>query len=196
MAVIPCLLFSTAMAQGDGGMGLHFGVKGGANLNKINGEQFQNGFDFNYYLGTYVGFGITPHFGLQPELIFSQSTSKTGNQFSDIYTQFPNGDNQKINLNYLSIPLLANLKLNRAIWLELGPQYSILMNDHQSLVENGKSAFKSGNFAVLGGLWFQTPIGLNLSARYIIGLSNMNDINDQNSWKSQSIQLGVGYSFF
>lgn len=117
MAIIPCLLYSTAMAQGNGGTGIHLGIKGGANLTKIKGEQYKNGFNFNYQLGGYLEFGITPYFGIQPEVIFAQSTSKTGDSFSDIYNGIPNGDNQKVSLNYLSIPLLANIKLNKVVWL-------------------------------------------------------------------------------
>jgi hypothetical protein len=28
--------------------------------------------------------------------------------------------------------------------------------------------------------------------RYALGLSNLNDIDDQDKWKSQSFQIGVG----
>jgi hypothetical protein len=192
LAVIPCLLFSTAMAQ----PGIHLGVKGGANMTKIKGEQFKDAFNFNYHLGAFLELGLTQKFGIQPELIFSQSTSQTGTRFSDIYNDFPGGDDQKVKLNYLNIPVLANIKFSNALWLQLGPQFSILMDDHKSLGENTKSAFKDGDFSAVAGLWLQLPVGLSLSARYIIGLSNINDISNENEWRSQAIQLGIGFTIF
>lgn len=192
LVTVSCLLFTTAMAQ----PGIHLGVKGGANLTKINGEQFKEAFNFNYHLGAYLELGLAEHFGIQPELIFSQSTSQTGTRFSDIYNDFPNSNDQKVKLNYLSIPVLANIKVNRALWLQLGPQYSILMDDHKSLGENTKSAFKDGDFSAVGGIWIQLPVGLSLSARYVIGLSNISDISNDNRWKNQAIQLGIGFRFF
>lgn len=165
-------------------------------MTKIDGERFKDAFDFNYHLGGFIQLDLTRGFGIQPEVIFSQSTSQTGTDFSDIYTDFPHGDGQKIKLNYLNIPVLANIKFNKALWLQLGPQYSILMNSHESLVNNGKDAFKEGDFSAVAGLWLKLPLGLSASARYIIGLSNLNEVGNQNKWNSQTIQLGIGFTFF
>ncbi|HEX5554886.1 MAG TPA: porin family protein [Chitinophagaceae bacterium] len=192
LVTISSLLVATAMAQ----PGLHLGIKGGANMTKIDGEQYKDAFDFNYHLGGFLQLDLTKGFGIQPEVIFSQSTSRTGTRFSDIYTEFPNSNDQKIKLNYLSIPVLANIKFSNALWLQLGPQYSILMNDHESLTQNGKDAFKKGDLSGVGGLWLKLPLGLSLSARYVIGLSNLNDVSDENKWNSQAIQLGIGFTFF
>ncbi len=193
LSVFTLLFAATAMAQA----GLHLGIKGGANMTKIEGEKFKDGFDLNYHLGGYLELALSKGFGIQPEVIFSQSTSKTADGFSDIYGDFPNfSDGDKIKLNYLSIPVLANIKLSDALWIQLGPQYSILMNKDENLVENGKNAFKNGDFSGVGGIWIQLPIGLSLSARYVIGLSNINDLNNKQSWKSQAIQLGIAYRIF
>jgi hypothetical protein len=70
------------------------------------------------------------------------------------------------------------------------------MNDHESLTQNGKDAFKKGDLSGVGGLWLKLPLGLSLSARYVIGLSNLNDVSDENKWNSQAIQLGIGFTFF
>lgn len=192
LTLMASLLSLAAMAQ----PGLHLGIKGGANLTKINGVQYKDAFDFNYYLGGYLQLDLTKGFGIQPEVNFTQSTSQTGTRFSDVYTEFPGANDQKVRLNYLGIPVLANLKLSRAFWIQLGPQYSILMNDHESLVQNGKDAFKSGDFSAIGGIWIQLPLGLSATARYVIGLSNISDASNENKWNSQAIQLGIGFRFF
>ena len=193
LSALALLVTASAMAQ----VGLHLGVKGGANMTKIDGQKFKDGYKLNYHLGGYLELGLSQGFGIQPEVIFSQSSSETADDFSDIYTEFPaTADGQKVKLNYLSIPILANIKLSKNFWVQLGPQYSILMNNDETLVENGKDAFKNGDFSAVGGLWLQLPIGLSLSARYVIGLSDINDVNNQSSWKSQAIQLGIGYRLF
>jgi len=173
---------------------LRLGVKAGANLNKISGEGYNEGFKFNYHLGAFAQLNFTQGFGIQPELIFSQSTAKSGDQFSDIY---PNGENLKnIKLNYLSIPVLANIGLGgKNLKLQVGPQYSIAVSKDKSLFQNGKDAFKSGDFAAVAGLWLQLPLGINVSGRYVIGLSDINDLPDSKKWTNQAIQLGVGFTF-
>jgi hypothetical protein len=190
-AAILCMA-SSAMAQ----PGIHLGVRAGANMTKIDGEQYDEAFRFNYFVGPFLRLDLTKGFGIQPEVLFAQSTSRTGSRFSDIYDEF--GDeynNHEIKLNYLSIPVLANIHLTRALILQLGPQYSILLNDHESLVQNGKDAFKKGDLSGVGGLSLNLPLGLSVSGRYVIGLSNIQDLPDDEKWSSQAIQLGVGFRF-
>jgi hypothetical protein len=35
---------------------------------------------------------------------------------------------------------------------------------------------------------------LRVYGRYVVGLSNINDIDNQDKWKSQAIQVGVGFA--
>lgn len=175
---------------------LHLGIKGGANMTKIDGKQYSDGFRFNYYIGPYLQLNLTKGFGIQPEVLFTQSSSRTGSQFSDVYEEFGSEfNNHEIKLNYLTIPVLANIHLSNALILQLGPQYSILMNSHESLVQNGKDAFKNGDLSGVGGLWLNLPLGLSISGRYVIGLSNIKDASDEAKWNSEAIQLGVGFRF-
>lgn len=173
--LFPLLMFlsfmaTAAVAQG----GWHLGIKGGANLTKVNGPGFQNDYVLNYHLGGYLELGLSGNFSIQPEFIFqSIGSTHSGN---------------KIKLNYLSIPLLTNIKLSPGFWIQLGPQYSILTKSNQN--------FKNGDFSVVGGLWFQLPVGVNFSARYIVGLSNINGGHNNGNWENRSIQLGIGYQLF
>lgn len=190
------LLGSFTLARAQSYPDIHLGIKGGANINKIAGKGFDESFKFNYHLGGFVQFNFSEHIGLQPEVIFSQSSAKTSDNFSSIYTDFTDEANRKnIKLNYLSIPLLLNIG-SRDVKFQLGPQYSILINKNNDIIENGKNAFKSGDFAAVGGIWVQLPVvPVNLSARYIVGLNDINDLPHRNNWKNQSIELGVGVTF-
>lgn len=169
------------------------GIKAGANLNKIDGMSFSQDFNLNYNLGVYIEIQLTKGFGIQPEVYFSQTTSLTTSRFDSIYYVLSSQNPQRtFRLNYLNIPILANVKLSKHLSLQIGPQYGILVNDHQNLVNNGKEAFKNGDFSMVGGLWFRLPLGFSIHARYLMGLNNLNDIDNQDNWKSQTIQIGLG----
>lgn len=90
--------------------------------------------------------------------------------------------------------LRVNL-LNNVLTLNAGPQYSILMNDDEDLLANGKNAFKKGEFAAVAGAQVNLK-SLRVYARYNIGLSDVNDIDNQDKWKNQTIQVGVGLLLF
>jgi hypothetical protein len=96
-----------------------------------------------------------------------------------------------VQLKNLAIPLLLDYRLNKIITLQAGPQYSILMDQNKNLLQNGKDAFKNGDFAMLGGVQLKL-LKFRVYGRYAVGLSNLDNIGNKDKWKSQSIQLGVG----
>jgi hypothetical protein len=67
------------------------------------------------------------------------------------------------------------------------------MSQNKDLLQEVKDAFKSGDFSMVGGLQLKFS-SIRLYGRYAIGLSNINDIDNRDSWKNQSIQLGVGFT--
>lgn len=167
----------------------NIGFKGGANINKLSGKSFKEQFSFGYQLGGFVEIGLGNKFSIQPEILFNQSNVDTSSSFSSVY-QFKQMD--KVQLKYLSIPILLNIKPSRLISLQVGPQFGVLLNKDNTLLQNGKEAFKGGDFSMLGGLQ------LNISkfiiyGRYAVGLNNLNDIDNKEKWKNQSIQVGVGF---
>jgi hypothetical protein len=62
-------------------------------------------------------------------------------------------------------------------------------------LQNGKDAFKKGDFSMLGGA--QLNLGpLKAGARYVVGLTDINDISTQSKWKNQGFQLYAGLRIF
>ena len=180
-----CITAGTVTAQK-----LHISFKGGANINKLTGKSFDDQFSFGYHVGGFVSVGLGKKFAIQPEILFNQINVDTSSNYSAIY-QFKIVN--KVQLKYLSIPIMLNYKPIKFITLQAGPQFGILTNKSKTLFQNGKEAFKSGDFSMLGGV--QVNIShLNIYARYAVGLSNLkaNDIDNKEKWKSQSIQIGVG----
>ena len=166
------------------------GVKGGANINKLTGKSFSDEFSFGYHLGGMVSVGLGKKFAIQPEILFNQINVDTSSSFSTVY-QF--NKLEKVKLKYLSVPILLNFKPVKYITLQAGPQFGILMNKSKTLLQNGKEAFKAGDFSMLGGVQVNVS-HLNIYARYAVGLSNLNDIDNKEKWKSQTVQIGVGFT--
>lgn len=167
----------------------HIGVKAGANIFKVDGRSFKEEFKFGYNVGAFAEIDFTKHFGIQPEVLWNQTNFRTGNTFNNLY---PEGYNDvKGKLNYISIPILFSYKPIKLISIQAGPQFGILLNQDKNLLQNGKEAFKKGDFSLLGGVQVNLG-GLKVGGRYTVGLSNINDIDNKDKWKNQGFQLYVG----
>ncbi|MDD2792999.1 MAG: porin family protein [Sediminibacterium sp.] len=176
----------TANAQG----GFRLGVKAGANMNKISGQSFKDGYDLSYHVGAFAEIDITKTIGIQPEVLWNQTTTKRANSFDAIYASLP----QDVKLQYLAIPVLLRINVTNLVTLNAGPQFGILMNKDDNLITNGQAAFKSGDFSLVAGAQLNLT-ALRIYGRYNIGLQNVNDVASQEKWKNQQIQLGVGLRF-
>jgi hypothetical protein len=175
--------------------GFHLGVKAGANIFKIDGQSFDQSFQYGYNVGAFAELNFTSKWGIQPELTWNQTNYRTGDHFEAI---FPGGTNDlKGKLNYLSIPILLSFRPIKLISLQVGPQFGVLMSGDQNLVQNGRNAFKKGDFSVVGGAQLNLG-GLKLGARYVIGLTDINDVpngtaTNPETWKNQGFQVYAGF---
>lgn len=186
-ALLALVLFSqAAMAQ------LNLGIKGGVNITKVDGKAFRDEFRYGYHLGGFAEIGLGGKLSVQPEVLWNQYQTRADSSFSNIYQGALDISNYRdVKLNYLSIPLLLNYKLGSLMSLQAGPQYGILLDQSKNLVQNGKEAFKSGDFSLVGGAQIHIS-KLRLQGRYVVGLSNISDIDNQNKWKNQGFQLSLG----
>lgn len=181
------VLSSMSFAQGF----FHVGVKGGANLYKIDGRSFSQEFKYGYNAGIFSEINFSKKVGIQPEILWNQAQTRTTTSFHDMY----NGGMSElkgVKLNYLSIPILLNYSPSRLLTFQAGPQFGILINKNQRLLDNGQQAFKSGDFSMLGGVQLNIG-GIKLGGRYVVGLMNINDIDNQEKWKNQGFQLYAGF---
>ncbi len=169
--------------------GLTFGIKGGATLNKLTGKSFKEEFSFGYHVGAFATLGMGGKLSLQPEVLFSQVSTDTASNFSAVSPGF--NKVKDVKLKYLSIPILLNYNLSNLFALQVGPQYGILIDQDKNLTQNGKEAFKTGDFSMVGGLQLKL-VKFRVYGRYVIGLSDISDVPNSGEWKNQSIQLGVG----
>jgi len=173
------------------------GAKAGVNINKIGGQAYKEGFNYNYLLGIFMQFNFSKTFGLQPELNFVQSSAEFTNSTSTIYDDlFLDGSQKKATLNYLKVPLLLNINVgpSKRVKLQVGPQYGNALSQTVDSLKTNAHIFKTADWSAVGGLWLQIPF-INLGARYEIGLSNLNDVDNQQKWKSQAFTIFAGITF-
>ena len=179
------LLWNFATAQD-----IKLGLKGGANLYDATGTAFKDGFNFGYQVGVFLELMATKKYGIQPEVLFSESTLRPGSNFSSLYDDITVTGLTKIKLQYLNIPVLFNYKPIPFLTLQLGPQFGILMSQTQSFKDNAIDAFKKGDLSVVGGAQLNI-LKFRIYGRYAVGTKNLN-VQNKETWKSQQIQLGVG----
>jgi hypothetical protein len=189
------LFFSALFLSNLNAQSVHLGIKGGANINKLSGQPFSDKYTFGYHIGGFIELGIGNKLYIQPEVLFSQVKQDTSSQFRVTYNSILGSPQSKIQLNYINIPVLLGYKVSDILTIQAGPQYSILMSKNESLLQNGKNPLKSGDFSVLAGLQLQA-LKFRIYGRYALGLSNLNDIDKADIWKSQSIQIGIGVAIF
>ncbi len=169
------------------------GVKVGSNLTKITGKAFQEEFQLGYNAGAFAEISLSNDFGIQPEVLFNQVNTRKASGIDSVFNGWQQNTSD-IQLNYLTIPILFRYNVNKLLSINLGPQYGILLNKNESLWSNGKEAVKSGEFSMIGGLTVNIK-KIRVFGRYIIGLSSINDLQNSDSWKSQQIQMGLGFKF-
>jgi hypothetical protein len=185
-AAILLLTSSSLFSQG-----LAVGIKGGANLGKISGHTFKDEFALSYHIGAFATIG-GEKWAIQPEVLFSQINADTSTRFSDVYAFNQIG---KIELKALTIPIMLNYNLNKFITLQAGPQFGVIIDQNKNLLQNGKDAFKGGDFSLAAGVQLNL-LKFRVYGRFVGGMTDLKNIDADDTWKVQAIQLGVGLSLF
>ena len=185
--IIPITILFLFISSSLFSQGLTFGIKAGANMGKITGHSFKDEYNLGYHAGAFVTIG-GKKWALQPEVLFNQVNTDTATSFHQI-TGFNNVS--KIQLHYLSIPILVNYNISNILALQFGPQFGILMDKNKSLTQNGKDAFKSGDFSLAAGLQLKL-LKFRAYGRFVGGTTDVNNLSSNDTWKVSTIQLGVG----
>ncbi len=186
------------------------GIKGGINLANLDGVNSAGvGYDkrTGYHLGAYALFKFTK-IGIQPEILFSQQ----GQSFTF------NGQNLSSNYNYITVPVLLKIYLVAGLNLQGGVQFGFLSSSSGDVYNTVTSTISTGqdmssfvhttDFSVPVGIGWDLPFGLNFTARYNIGVSDVNKASGStvpptlvssmgtSSAKNQVFQFSVGYRLF
>lgn len=187
---IAALFFATAgFAQEH----FNLGIKVGQNFSKVNNVAADRS-QASFHIGVQTSIRLTNTFSLAPEVMLSQTKLEADPSLMDVLGS-NNLQPETYHLNYLSFPVLLQIRPINKLVLELGPQYSVLMNQSKDGKELASMAFKSGEFAFDGGAKIQFS---NIAAygRYVAGMQDINALQDQAHWKSRQWQLGISLNLF
>lgn len=190
LLIMNCMYAQTAQSTLPG---WHFGIKGDLNMSNIKGNGMANGYVAGVQVGGYAERVLNANWSIQPELLFTQNNSKKGSDFLTYYNDNIGNpfSSDNIKLGYISVPVMVKYNYNKYLSVLVGPQYSMLMVDAESLLTAGDGkAFKKSEFSANAGAQFNLG-SVSLYGRYNLGLSNINNIDSRYTWKSNHIQIGL-----
>ncbi len=176
-------------AQDDDPLYTRAGFKIGLNYSNITGDLEDTDGRIRLHLGAAIEFPVSQRFYIQAELLYSAQ----GYKFDD------NGEDNKISLNYLALPIIAKWYVIDKFSFETGPRLASLASSSQSVGEETDEFFNSFSdfdFGWVFGAGYKMESGMFFQAHYTLGLSNINDIDGVDISNNNSIvQLSVGYLF-
>ncbi|WP_370519207.1 porin family protein [Flavobacterium sp. Sd200] len=162
---------------------MKFGAKGGLNFASVSGDNTE-GIDVvtSFNFGIVSEIPISEKFSFQPELMYSGQ----GYSYND----------DTIALSYLNVPLMGKYYLIKGLSVEAGPQIGFLFSAKNDKTDV-KDSYNTFDFGVNFGLGYKFNSGLNFAARYNLGLTDINNLENSPSKNKNSVfQLSVGYFFF
>ncbi|WP_378174531.1 porin family protein [Aquimarina sp. SS2-1] len=165
------------------------GFKGGLSYSSVFGDIDNASGRFRIHLGAVVEYPITSKFFLQGELLYSAQGYKV-----DV-----NNREQKVSLNFISLPIVAKFQLHESLSLDTGIQVSILSNVRNDDLEDNDPFFDSFNNLDVSGVFgatYKLESGLFFQLRYNLGFTILNNNTVANPNNRNSVaQLSVGYLF-
>lgn len=166
LASILFLGIATANAQS-----IKLGGKIGANFSDLESVTPTGGNKTGFHIGGLLELRVLDNLALQPELLYSTQGSKD------------------LKLDYLSLPLLLKFYMvSDTFSFELGPQFSMLINDNAPKSFDSKTA----DLATVFGLGYNLTDNIFIQGRYIYGVT---EISKNAAIKNRVIQFSVGVRF-
>ena len=159
---------------------LEVGLKAGANFANTDVEDAES---ITAFHGGAYGLIKLANIGIQPEILWS----KQGNELS------VGSLTSEVDLTYVNIPVMLKFYLPLGLNLQAGPQFGILTNAEQD-DEDISDTLKSSDLSAALGAGWDAPFGLQFNARYVLGLSDINDFSGAESIRNRTFQISIGYS--
>jgi Outer membrane protein beta-barrel domain len=159
-----CLVVPSALAQNG-----RFGIRGGLNISSVNinlaGLGVNSSNRIGYHLGVVYETSISEKILFQPALLYSvKGLSDSGNTGGG--TTVPSSEG----FNYIEVPLNVMYLASEKLSMGGGPYLGYLMGYTNDVLTGDERRFDYGlNLAMA----YEISEGLQLSANYALGLSNM-----------------------
>ena len=196
------LFLTAAIAISSISFAQQFGAKAGMNVSTISDDGYDDTKSkVGYYAGVFLNMPVSESISIQPEVLYNNLGSETKG------TVLGNAYSQKLNLNYISVPVMFQYKATPQFYLEAGPEFGFLVgadskttwNSTSSTAELNKDDFNNFNLGVGLGLGFDITKNVGLNARYVAGFSDVtkpsSDPSTNASNKNNTFQVGLNVKF-
>lgn len=183
---ISSLTFAQEKAK-ESALPVRFGLKAGLNVSTISGGDSKA--KAGFYGGAFANIPVASSFSVQPEVLYSGLGAKAEGM-SDL----------KVNLSYISVPVMFQYNALPNFYVEAGPQFSFLVDSkfkYQSVSVKANDYIKGFDFGIgLGaGYYFTDNLGLN--ARFVAGVVDIakETMGTDAEGKNNVFQIGLSYKF-
>lgn len=147
-------------------------------------------------IGAESEYQISQKFSVTAGLLYSQQGAKDSEY--EYIEQYRVKVNETVKLDYINIPILANIYVAHGLALKVGIQPGFNINNKITIESNGVSAevdleeTKTLDFSIPVGLSYEYA-NIQLDARYNWGLTKVNSYLEKS--KNSVFQFTVGYKF-
>lgn len=175
-------------------IGPRSGIKGGLNLsNFITDEVTDDNVRVGFHVGVYTQLFNSNAFAIQPEVNYSTKGNRATFE-SGIIDQ-----ENKFNLNYIDIPILAVFKLGEVVEIHAGPYWAYLVGaniDTDGDLEDDfnqldRDNFDKWDYGLVGGIGFNLN-KVQIGARYNYGLNEIAESEGAKNWLGSQTKNSVG----
>ena len=179
ISAVMLLLIKGAFAQH-----VEYGIKGGVNFANLANDAADDNADTKtgFHLGGLAHIHLTRSFAIQPEIMYSTQGAEYGND--------------KLKLNYINIPVLAQYMFGNGFRLQTGPQLGILTTSEwkSGNTETDVDNFSNTDFSWSFGASYVGRKGVGIDARYNLGLTDVTKSNTTD-FQNRVWQVGLFYQF-
>ncbi|WP_027379366.1 porin family protein [Chryseobacterium daeguense] len=201
---------------------VRFGIKGGVNFSqfseqKLSTKSLRPGFN----AGVFVNIPLSEKFAIQPEVLYNQLGSKSVLTEKDLSENSSVKVKENYSLNYISVPLMLQMKPADNFYIEAGPEISYFINGKYTgdvttttTTVGGntttqtesysrdleKERVKKFNLGLGLGLGYYFTPNLGINARYVNSLTHVANNsgvpeNMKDKETNRVFQVGLNYKF-
>ncbi|WP_312393560.1 porin family protein [Chryseobacterium sp.] len=181
------LLLSLAIVGSSFAFAQTLGLKAGLNVSTITADD--SNAKAGFYGGAFVNVPVGKDFSVQPEVLFNGLGAK-----------YDGNSDLRINLSYISVPVMFQYNALPNLYLEAGPQFSFLIDSkfkYQNVSVKANDQLKSFDFGIGLGAGYYVTKNIGITARYVAGLTDIaKEVQGVDSEGKNSVfQIGLAYKF-
>nr|WP_315028274.1 porin family protein [uncultured Chryseobacterium sp.] len=198
---------------------VRFGIKAGGNSAYFSEQKFgMNSQKLGFHAGAFVNIPISKQFSLQPEVLYNQMGARDVISSTNVTTgstTVKTNVEDKVTMNYISVPLMVQMRPTEKFYIEAGPEFSYFINGKnkgESTIATttggvtttttnshsedlDKDQINRFNFGLGLGLGYDITSNIGISARYVNSLTKIDKSRPAAENNNRVFQLGLNYKF-